>query len=73
MYGFKYWIIGKEVNTLLGDEDVNEDQQDFLDEYWTEERYKRISKVGIFVNVIACCTLGVVRAFANVSLLDQDW
>jgi len=64
MYGFKYWIIGKEMNQLLGDEDETDNSE--LGTYWNEKRYKTFNNIGIVTNLFFCAVLASIRAEANV-------
>ena len=76
LFGFKYWVIGKEMNEMLGDDDEDDDNQDETRElggkFWTEERYNLVRNVGLSVNITVCCVLGSFRGFANVLAIDKD-
>lgn len=75
MFAFKYWVIGKEMNRMLMDDDSKEGRESqggLSDRFWTEERYSRFCVFGICTNILVCCALGCTRAQVNLLQIDND-
>jgi len=72
LFGFKYWVIGKEVPDMLNEE--QEEQTKEFDptkpverkkRFWTEKRYNTFNIIGLSINLLACTVLGCMRSKAN--------
>lgn len=73
LFGFKYWVIGKEVPDMINEEqqqDKEFDESKVIERkkrFWTEKRYNFFNKLGLVVNLTACFVLGCLRAKANMT------
>jgi hypothetical protein len=57
LFGFKYWVIGKEVPDMINDEqqEFNEDKPvERKQRFWTEKRYNFFNLLGLAINLVAC-------------------